>query len=95
MPYFALFYDTVENFAERRMPFRADHLQQIDAAHAGGSLILAGALKPTGALLVFRADDPSAAEEFAKHDPYVLNGLVAEWRVKEWTVVVGEGAAPR
>jgi uncharacterized protein YciI len=95
MPYFALFYDTVDGFAERRMPFRRDHLAMIDAAHGSGALVLAGALKPSGALLIFRGEDRGVAERFAQHDPYVLNGVVTGWRVQEWTVVVGEGAAPR
>ena len=29
------------------------------------------------------------AEEFAKNDPYVKNGLITEWSVRPWTVVVG------
>ena len=33
------------------------------------------------------------AEAFAKTDPYVLNGLVTRWHVREWTTVVGESAA--
>jgi uncharacterized protein YciI len=33
------------------------------------------------------------AEQFAAADPYVLNGLVTRWRVREWTTVVGPGAA--
>ena len=28
-------------------------------------------------------------EEFAKNDPYVVNGLVTEWNVRPWTVVFG------
>ena len=28
-------------------------------------------------------------EAFAASDPYVRNGLVREWRVREWNVVVG------
>jgi uncharacterized protein len=96
MPYFALFYDTVEDFLERRQPHRAAHLALVDAAHRDGSLVLAGALKPAGgALLVFRTDDITAVEAFARRDPYVANGLVTSWRVREWAVVVGEGAAPR
>ena len=31
------------------------------------------------AMLLFKADSPSVAEEFAKQDPYVLNGLVERW----------------
>jgi uncharacterized protein YciI len=29
------------------------------------------------------------AEEFAKNDPYVKNGLITRWWVREWTVVLG------
>jgi uncharacterized protein YciI len=95
MPYFALFYDTVDNFVERRQPHRAAHLAQADAAHRDGSLLLAGALKPSGALLVFRAEDARAAERFAEADPYVRNGLVTGWRVHEWAVVIGDGTMTR
>ena len=96
MPYFALFYETVDNFAERRQPYRPAHLALIDAAHQDGRLLLAGALKPAdGALMVFRADDIRDVEQFAKSDPYVTSGLVTSWRVREWAIVVGEGAVPR
>ena len=87
--YFALFYDTVENFVERRQPYREAHLAQVREAHQAGRLLLAGAFKPAdGALLVFRSDSAADVETFAKRDPYVTNGLV-KWRVREWTVVVG------
>jgi hypothetical protein len=43
-------------------------------------------------VLMFRGDSPAAAEAFAKADPYVLNGLVTLWRVREWTTVVGRDA---
>ncbi len=96
MAHFALFYDTVDNFADRRQPYRQAHLALVDAAHRDGRLLLAGALKPAGgALLVFRANDIGEVEEFAKSDPYVTAGLVTGWRVREWAVVIGEGAVPR
>jgi uncharacterized protein YciI len=95
MPYFALFYDTVDGFVEQRQPYRQRHLEQIDAAYADGRLVLAGALKPSGALLVFRVDEAAAVERFAQTDPYVTSGLVTRWRVQEWAVVVGEHAVPR
>jgi hypothetical protein len=41
------------------------------------------------ALLVFRAEDRSVAEFFARNDPYVINGLVKRWEVRPWTVVIG------
>ncbi|MHC4945195.1 MAG: YciI-like protein [Planctomycetota bacterium] len=89
--YFILFYDVVDGFVERREPFRDVHLDMANGAVERGELALAGALaEPAdGAVLVFKGDDPSVAENFAKNDPYVLNGLVTSWRVRPWTVVLG------
>jgi hypothetical protein len=42
---------------------------------------------------MFQGETPEAAEHFAKTDPYVLNGLVKSWRVREWKTVVGTTAA--
>ena len=91
MAYFLLLYDVVEDYMERRGEFRGIHLELANAAHERGELVLAGALADPsdGAVLVFRGDDPSAAERFAESDPYVQNGLVTRWRVRPWTVVVG------
>jgi uncharacterized protein YciI len=90
MKYFALFYDVVDGFAERRMPFRGEHLQLVREAHARGEIVIAGALgdPPESALLVFRVPSSLVAEEFAKRDPYIRQGLVVGWKVKPWAVVV-------
>ncbi len=95
MRYYALFYDTADDFVERRQPYRQAHLALIDAAFDDGRVVLAGALKPAGALIVFRTDGIEEVEAFAKQDPYVRNGLVSRWRVNEWAVVVGDHAVPR
>ena len=91
MAYFALLYDLVPDYLDRRGGFREEHLGMAREAHARGELLLAGALADPAdtALLVFRGDDGSAAERFAGADPYVRNGLVTRWRVRPWTVVVG------
>jgi uncharacterized protein len=92
MKYFALFYEVVENFAERRKPYRERHLQMVREAHERGHIPLAGALgdPPNGALLVFRVEDVSVVENFARTDPYVTEGVVTRWQVKPWNVVVGQ-----
>ena len=56
--------------------------------------MLGGALAnpPDGAVLLFHGSSPAAAEQLAKGDPYVLNGLVKTWRVREWTTVLGPAA---
>ena len=78
MPYFALFYDVVEDFAARRSPFQAEHLRLAQEAYRRGEMVLAGALGTPldRALLVFHIDDPSTADAFAWANPYVMHGLV-------------------
>lgn len=92
--HYLLFYDASDDYEERRKPFRAAHLQHAREAAARGGLVLGGALAHPvdGAVLLFQGDSPAAAETFAKTDPYVLNGLVRSWRVREWTTVVGRDA---
>jgi uncharacterized protein YciI len=91
MPYYALMYDSVGDFVTRRQPYREEHLGLVREAYARGEVVLAGALgnPPDGGLLIFRSASPSAAEEFARRDPYVVNGLITRWHVRPWNVVVG------
>ena len=92
--HYLLIYDVVDDYVARRAPLRALHLDHARAAVARGELVLGGALAnpPDGAVLLFVGDSPAAAEAFARADPYVLNGLVQRWRVREWTTVVGPHA---
>lgn len=94
MKHFLLFYDLADDYLSRRATLRGVHLQKAWDAQARGELVLAGAFADPadGAVLLFKGDSPAAAEAFAATDPYVLNGLVKRWRVREWTTVVGEGA---
>lgn len=86
--HYLLLYDVVEDYVSRRAQFRDAHLARAREAHARGELLLAGVLAnpPDVAVLVFNA--PGAAERFAAADPYVANGLVTRWRVREWSVVI-------
>jgi uncharacterized protein YciI len=92
MAYYLLFYNFVDGFMERRAAFRTEHLARVNAAHAAGEIVLAGAYgdPPSGGTLVFRVDALEAVRAFAQDDPYVRNGLVREWSVEPWHVVVGE-----
>jgi uncharacterized protein YciI len=96
MPYYALIYDAVPDYVEQRSAFREQHLRVAKAATERGELLLGGAFADPvdRALLIFRAADRSVVEAFARNDPYVVNGLVAHWEVREWTVVVGAAHAP-
>jgi len=86
-----LLYDLVDDYLERRAALRDEHLGLARAAHDRGELLLAGALSDPydQALLVWSTDDAATVEAFAKADPYVINGLVKSWRVRNWNVVIG------
>jgi uncharacterized protein YciI len=92
--HYLLFYEAGEDYAERRQPFRNAHLQHAREAVVRGELVLGGAYANPidGAVILFRGDSPAAAEEFAKNDPYVVNGVVKKWYVRRWTTVVGDDA---
>lgn len=87
--HYLLFYEVVPNYIERRAPFRAEHLELVRAAKERGDIVLAGALAnpADGAVLVFQGETPATAEAFATADPYVINGVVTRWYVREWMVV--------
>ena len=94
MKYFVLIYYVVDGFVSRRTPFREEHLRLVGEANRRGELVLAGALGDPAdrALLVFRVQDRAVAEDFARNDPYVINGLVTRWEVQPWAVVTGNGS---
>lgn len=93
MAHFLLIYDLAPDYIERRAEHRAVHLRLAWEAAERGELLLGGALADPvdQAMLLFVV--AGAAEAFVAADPYVANGLVARWRVREWMTVVGEGAA--
>ena len=89
--YFLLFYDYVDNIIERRAPYREAHLALVAGYVDRGELVLGGAFAnpADGAVLAFKVDERATIEQFVERDPYVVNGLVTAWRIREWTVVVG------
>lgn len=93
--HYLLFYETGEDYVARRAAYRDEHLRKAWAASERGELVLGGAFaNPVdGAVLLFKGDSPEIAERFARADPYVTNGVVKRWYVREWTTVAGEHAA--
>lgn len=94
MNYFVMIYYVVDEFVERRTPFRAEHLRLAQEAKQRGELLMGGALgdPPDRAMLIFHAADKTVAEAFAHSDPYVINGLVTRREVQPWHVVIAKEA---
>lgn len=93
--HYLLFYEVVDNYVAKRAQYRNEHLKLAWESCDRGEMVLGGAFADPvdGAVLVFQGDSPAVAEKFARADPYVKNGLIKRWYVREWTTVAGPGAA--
>ena len=93
--HYLLIYQVSSDYLQRREEFRNQHLTLAWAAHEKGELILGGALTDPvdSAVLFFNCSSPEAIKRFVEADPYVQNGLVVEWSIREWMTVVGDDAA--
>jgi uncharacterized protein len=90
--HYLLFYEKTPDHAAREKAQSAAHRQHLEVAVGRGTLLLGGSLDDPAdgaAVLVFEADSPALVEEFAKTDPYVVDGLVNRWWVRRWDTVVG------
>jgi uncharacterized protein YciI len=93
--HYLLFYEVADDYLSRRTEFRNIHLELAWKAVERGELVLGGALADPvdGVIILFKGDSPEVAESFARVDPYVLNGIVKRWYVREWTTVAGEACS--
>ncbi|HSI77621.1 MAG TPA: YciI-like protein [Lunatimonas sp.] len=89
--YYILTYHTVADYVNRRVPFRNEHLALAKSYCDRGIMIMGGALaNPVDkAVVIFKSNSTEDVEEFIRQDPYVQNGLVDSWEIREWNVVVG------
>lgn len=95
--HYLLIYELSPDYLEKRGAYRDEHLKLAWESQNSGELILGGALQEPSdqAYLLFKSDSISAAEEFAKQDPYVKNGVVVNWKVRPWMTVVGDNPAKK
>ena len=56
MPYFVLSYEVVDDFVNKRTPFRPAHLKEVRDAHERGDIVMAGALGEPSEALISSAD---------------------------------------
>jgi uncharacterized protein YciI len=87
-------YALADDYLERRTALRAEHLALAQAAHERGELLFAGALPdPFDRALLVWTTPRDVVERFVEQDPYVVQGLVTAWTIREWNVVVGDALA--
>jgi uncharacterized protein len=85
---YVLFYEPGE--VNAKAPLYADvHHAWFEKFHQNGTLLMIGPFtnaQEEGALCIFASRE--AAEEFALGDPFVLNGVVSNWFIREWNEVL-------
>jgi uncharacterized protein YciI len=87
--YYILSYDYVPDIINLRVPHRPNHLKLAQSFVESGKLIAGGAFNPpNGAQLIFKSNK-EVVDDFIKKDPYVINKLVTNYDIKEWTVAIG------
>jgi uncharacterized protein YciI len=82
---YVLFYESADDVLSKAPVHFAAHTARGQEYHARGSLLMYGPFgKPQeeGSMAIFTSRE--AAEEFARDDPFVLNGVVRDWHVREW-----------
>ena len=89
---YLLKYEYVPDVLEKRGPYREGHLNLAKKLVDEGKCLSGGPSGepnmevPTGALFVFT--DLESAQNYAKEDPYVQNGIVTNYSIEEWNVVI-------
>jgi uncharacterized protein YciI len=86
--FFTTRYASLDEVFSKAPELISAHLARSNEFHARGALLMAGAFRnkpeePLGTMGIFTTRD--AAEEFARGDPFLLNGMVSDWRIREWT----------
>ena len=65
------------------------HKARLDEFHARGELLLVGTFgdpQEQGSMAIFTTRE--AAEAFVADDPFVLNGVVRAWEIREWNEIL-------
>jgi uncharacterized protein len=87
---YVLFYESADDVLSKAPAYFPAHSARLNEFHAAGTLRMVGTFgdpQQEGSMAIFTTRE--AAEQFAKGDPFVLNGVVRDWRIQEWNEVLG------
>lgn len=84
-----VFYESAENVQEKAPLHMDEHVKWFTSFHQRGDLLLVGTFadpQADGAMCVLK--DRASAEEFAAGDPFVRNGVVKRYTIKDWNEIL-------
>jgi uncharacterized protein YciI len=86
-----LFYESAPDVLSKAPAHFPAHKARLDDFHARGTLLMVGTFgdpQAEGSMSIFTTR--AAAEEFAEEDPFVLNGVVRAWHIREWNEIFAQ-----
>jgi uncharacterized protein len=87
---YVLFYESADDVLSKAPAYFPAHSARLDEFQAAGTLLMVGTFgdpQKEGSMAIFTTRE--AAEDFAQGDPFVLNGVVKDWHIREWNEVLG------
>ena len=91
MKKYVLFYESADDVASRAPSHFPAHWERCQDFHARGLMLMVGTFadpQTDGSMAIFTTRE--GAEEFAAGDPFVVDGVVAGWEVREWNEAFAE-----
>jgi len=82
---YVMLYESADDVASKAPPHFPAHKARLDEFHARGDLLMVGTFgdpQTQGSMAIFRTRE--AAEEFVRDDPFVLNGVVKNYEIRDW-----------
>lgn len=84
-----LFYESAEDVASKAPAHFPAHKARLDEFHSRGVLLMVGAFgnsQDEGSMAIFTSQQ--AAREFVSGDPFVNNGVVKRWYLRDWNEIL-------
>jgi uncharacterized protein len=88
---YVVFYESADDVMSKAPPVYPRHLARLKEFRDRGDLLLVGTFgdpQAEGSMAVFGSRE--AAEEFVRDDPFVNEGVVKAWTLREWDEVANE-----
>lgn len=86
---YVVLYESADNVHEKAPVHFPAHSERLQEFHGRGTLQMVGTFgdpQNEGSMAIFTTRE--AAEEFVAGDPFVLNGVVRDWKIREWNEVL-------
>ena len=90
---YVLLYESADDVLTHAPVHFGAHSARCDDFHARGTLLMVGTFSDPqreGSMAIFATRE--AAEEFVRGDPFVINGVVRGYEIREWNEVYDSDA---